>query len=108
MAVKRVNITVFRGDNSPGITWTMPFDPTGYSFTLTIKWDWDSIVETVSGGGLSVNNSTHVVTWNDSVADTTKIPEGNYATYELRSELAGVYVTRFYGEVRGLGGRTVD
>lgn len=102
---KLKDVTVFRGDNAPNISWTMPFTTTSYSFTLTISWDWGTITETVSGGGLT--NSTPTVTWLQSTTDTSQIPAGNYATYELRSELAGVYTTQYYGAMKGLGGLTV-
>lgn len=99
------NFTIWRGDTTPPVIWTIDADLTGATVSLEVARDLYGCRETrtfIDGDGLTVTpGTTSTVEWAYSTEDSNWIPVGFNSTYRLRQDDAGYILTRYYGTIIG-------
>lgn len=100
------NFTIWRGDTTPPVIWTIDADLTDVAVSLEVVRDLHGCRETrtfTDGEGLTVTPgpTASTVEWAYSTEDSNWIPVGFNSTYRLRQDDAGDILTRFFGTIIG-------
>ena len=106
----RQDLALWRGNNAPGLVWTLPAGaPPGAGYVLTIAAGGRIIATADSmAGSLVLDAGAGTLAWSPGLAESRAVPAGRIATYEIEQRAEGAETTIIFGTLAGLGGLNLD